>query len=254
MGFIRGMYWWADCSWGAFFPWLFISITYAELHLQDYSMWHQCKNQPYLLLKSPIPLPNDGTGEICFYLELTLIIQEGLDVLCNAVFLWLQSDSWRFALHWEGAGMEPVPMACLWILVLQWGWFSLCFPYLYPKLPVLGVHPTGDSLCAAQADKVSHPNALVMVKQVQLCSARVLAQPRPDGPVTLAQNIGTNNYNTECYSCGTLDWTSDFSHISLSGRQEQGIMDYLSLQWNFNIHTGNTLHDTVLHRKCFVVF
>lgn len=30
-------------------------------------------------------------------------------------------------------------------------------------------------------------------------------------------------------------------------------MDYLSLQWNFNIHTGNALHDTVLHRKCFAV-
>lgn len=55
------------------------------------------------------------------------------------------------------------------------------------------------------------------------------------------------------YSCGTLDWASDFSRISLSGRQEQGIMDYLSLQWNFNIHMGNALHDTVLHRKCFAV-
>lgn len=88
------------------------------------------------------------TLEKFFCLELTLTIQDGLEVLCNAVFLWWRSDSWRLRSMREDAGMEPVLMACLWILVLQWGWLSLCFPYLYPKLPVLGMQSRwSPSLC-----------------------------------------------------------------------------------------------------------
>lgn len=81
---------------------------------------------------NPFLCPNDGTGEICFYLELTLISQDGWEVLCNAVFLWLQSDSWRSALHvgrcWDGAGADGLPVNPCITVGMTFPVFSLFIP------------------------------------------------------------------------------------------------------------------------------